>query len=333
MTLNDATTAKLHITIGIYKLFLEIAMNSSLEKFLANIEFGEAQHISNMTIIPVFLRSNGHKSYITLSQALKHNYIQITEVNEGGSVPELYLSNFSDKRIIIFEGEELRGAKQNRILNATILVDANAALKIPVSCVESGRWSYKTKHFDEADYIAPVHLRDSLKRSVSSSLMSGNKFESDQSNVWSKIEEVHHNFDTVSNTRAMADSFEFKRPEIEDFLSRIQVLEYQKGVVYAFNGKIKGIDFVSSRRIFKEYSQKLFRGIAMDAIMLRRHDKGNKFDIQMLQELKKMVFESKATVHKSVGLGDDLRFGDSLINGSALIHEKAVVYMSAYFSN
>jgi hypothetical protein len=264
---------------------------------------------------------------------LKQNYIQITEINEGGSVPELYLSNFSDKRIIIFEGEELRGAKQNRILNSTILVEANAALKIPVSCVESGRWSYKTKHFDEADYIAPVHLRENLKKSVSQNLESFKIFKSDQSLVWNDIERVHHDLDTESSTRAMADSFEKKRPEIDDYLSKLQIHEYQKGVVYAFNGKVKGIDFVSSRRIFKEYSQKLFRGIAMDAIMLSRHDKGNKFDIQMLQELKKLVFESKATLHKSVGLGDDLRFGDSIINGSALIHDKAVVYMSAYLSN
>jgi len=308
-------------------------MKSSLEKFLANIEFGEAQHISNMTIIPVFLRSNGHKSYITLSQALKHNYIQITEVNEGGSVPELYLSNFSDKRIIIFEGEELRGAKQNRILNATILVDANAALKIPVSCVERGRWSYKTKHFSEADYIAPSHIRENLKKSVSANLLRKEGYISDQSGVWNDIEQVHHSFKTISDTRAMSDSFESKRIEIDDHLSKIQIHEYQKGVVYAFNGKIKGMDFVSSRRIFKEYSQKLFRGIAMDALMLSKQDKGAKFDIQMLQELRKQVFECNATVHKSVGLGDDLRFSDSIISGSALVHEKGIVYMSAYFSN
>jgi hypothetical protein len=71
----------------------------------------------------------------------------------------------------------------------------------------------------------------------------------------------------------------------------------------------------------------------MDAIMFTRHNKGIKFDMQMLQDLKKRVFECKATQHKSIGLGEDFRFSDSDINGSALLHERGVVYMSAYLSD
>ena len=43
----------------------------------------------------------------------------ITEVSEGGSVPELRVVNKGDARILVLDGEELRGAKQNRVLNTT----------------------------------------------------------------------------------------------------------------------------------------------------------------------------------------------------------------------
>ena len=48
------------------------------------------------------------------------------------------------------DGEELLGAKQNRIVNLTILVAANSELTIPVSCVEAGRWRARSRAFTSA---------------------------------------------------------------------------------------------------------------------------------------------------------------------------------------
>ena len=59
---------------------------------------------------------------------------------KGGSVPDLLVENRGDVRVLFLEGEELIGAKQNRILNTSVLVAAHTKVKIPVSCVERGRW-------------------------------------------------------------------------------------------------------------------------------------------------------------------------------------------------
>jgi hypothetical protein len=63
------------------------------------------------------------------------------EVSRGGSVPELKVVNKSDRMLLILDGEGLVGAKQNRIVNTTILIAGNTTTVIPVSCVEQGRWS------------------------------------------------------------------------------------------------------------------------------------------------------------------------------------------------
>jgi len=47
----------------------------------------------------------------------------------------------------IIDVQELVGAKQNRILNTDVLVPAKSTRDVPVSCVERGRWGYKSRHF------------------------------------------------------------------------------------------------------------------------------------------------------------------------------------------
>ena len=51
----------------------------------------------------------------------------------------------------MLDGEELIGAKQNRILNTTVLVAAHTEVTIPVSCVEQGRWGYRGRQFRPGD--------------------------------------------------------------------------------------------------------------------------------------------------------------------------------------
>jgi len=71
-------------------------------------------------------------------------------VFEAGSVPELLVKNLAPSPVLILDGEELIGAKQNRIVNLTILVAAGQTLRIPVSCVEAGRRVHRSREFATA---------------------------------------------------------------------------------------------------------------------------------------------------------------------------------------
>ena len=65
----------------------------------------------------------------------------------------------STSNVLLYDGEELVGAKQNRILNVTVLVAAGATLPIPVSCVEQGRWTRARVDFDAGGHVSHAHLR------------------------------------------------------------------------------------------------------------------------------------------------------------------------------
>jgi hypothetical protein len=50
----------------------------------------------------------------------------ITEVDEEGPVPDLKVANLGNLSLRLLDCEQLVGAKQNRILNMTVLVAAPA---------------------------------------------------------------------------------------------------------------------------------------------------------------------------------------------------------------
>ena len=85
--------------------------------------------------------------------------LRIRETSESGSVPELAVENPLAERVLLYDGEELVGAKQNRILNVSVLVEAKSTLTIPVSCVEQGRWRHVSPEFEGGGSISHAQLR------------------------------------------------------------------------------------------------------------------------------------------------------------------------------
>ena len=117
-------------------------MNSPVKEFLGQIKVGAKQNHKNMTLYCLLSAQEASIDFLTLDEALVREVLIITELTEGGSVPDLKVHNKSDQKVLLLDGEELVGAKQNRVLNVTILVAPQSETIIPVSCVEQGRWSY-----------------------------------------------------------------------------------------------------------------------------------------------------------------------------------------------
>ena len=118
-----------------------VAEISPIERTLGNILVGEPLRHGALTVVPMLAPM--------LAEA--GDRVQVTEVEEAGSVPNLKVANMADRPLLLLDGEELVGAKQNRILNTTVLVAARTETTIPVSCVEQGRWGYRGRQFAPGD--------------------------------------------------------------------------------------------------------------------------------------------------------------------------------------
>src|SRR5437867_2464489 len=122
--------------------------------YLSKLNLGAPQRFKNMTVIPLFSPINHSPDYLTLGEALSRNCLTVTEVSPVGSVPQLKVTNLADVAVLLLDGEELIGAKQNRILNATILLKEKSETIIPVSCTELGRWSYSSPVFSHSGHVS-----------------------------------------------------------------------------------------------------------------------------------------------------------------------------------
>ena len=134
-------------------------MDSVVNKHLGSIRIGEMKVYKNVAVFPLFSDTNMSPVYLTMKSAMEGGFLLVAEVSEGGAVPELKVINKADVAVLLLDGEELAGAKQNRVLNTTILLKKNSETLIPVSCTEQGRWAYMSPEFRESGHIISTRLR------------------------------------------------------------------------------------------------------------------------------------------------------------------------------
>jgi len=244
--------------------------------YLLGMELGAFQSFENMAVFPLRFAGNGGPEYITLKEALERGVFVVTEVSAGGSVPELMVENKGDVAVLILDGEELAGAKQNRVLNTTILVGPKSVTKVPVSCTEHGRWSYVSDRFQESGNVMNLALREINVKGVHASLKVGRAFHGDQGAVWDGIAKMHEDAKVVMKTGAMRDVFEAKRAVLEDYLKSFKLEPGPKGALVLIGGKVAGLDFVSREQAYGVLHAKLVRSYAMEAMLAAERAKVGK---------------------------------------------------------
>ena len=302
-------------------------MKQVVKDYIGGIRAGEMQVHKNLAIVPLFMNGNGGPSYITLREALEGGAFTVTEVSLGGSVPELKVINKGDIPVLLLDGEELSGAKQNRVLNTTVLIAAMSETNIPVSCTEQGRWSYTSSEFGDSDVILSYNLKREKARSVTRNVRESGSFRSDQGQVWDNIAAMAADAHVDSRTGAMRDIYVSKETEIDEYLDAIRLMPSQKGMAVIINGILMGFDILSSDAAYAKLHKKLLKSCAIEALA---EGKARECSPDLMEGFLKEITTCKETAHPSVGLGTDHRFEGKEKVGSALVHEEKVIHMAFF---
>ena len=305
-----------------------VRANKTLKPYLGDLIVQNPIGHLNLTLVPVEGDGDEHQEYLLSSEALERGLLTITEVGEEGSVPELKVKSTSEMMILLLDGEELVGAKQNRIVNTTILLPAKADMTIPVSCVEQGRWHDISKLFQSGN-CAPPLLRAIKSKSVIHSMRSSGRFTSDQSKVWEEILSSAESVGVSSPTMAMRDVVEQRRDSIDAYVDALNYPEGSQGVVVAINGKFVALDVFDNASTLSTVWKRLITGYAVDAMTYRKE--GNQvFNAQSAKSLLYLFLDIECEIFPSIGIGEEWRFETDEFLGQALLANERCIHLAVF---
>jgi ARG/rhodanese/phosphatase superfamily protein len=305
-------------------------MEEILKNYLNQIKIGGKQVYKNLALFPLLSNLAISLEYLTLDEALAGGLIEVTEKDLGGAVPELQVVNKSPQMVLILDGEELVGAKQNRVVNTTILIKGETTLVIPVSCVEQGRWAYTNPRFESQERHMSANLRANKAVQVHQNLRSFVGFKSNQREIWNDIEEKANRMEARSPSMAMSRIYELNSASLEEYSRNFRPIEGQVGAFFLIDGKVVGLDSFGKPETFSKVFKKLLESYALDAIDQYNPQKEIKVHKSQVTDLLKSAQSAQIESRPSVGLGTDLRLEARKLTGFALATEDQILHLAVF---
>lgn len=326
-------------------------IQATIDRFLSGVRLGAAQHCRRVSTFPLFAENGEGPVYLTLGEALAGQLLEVQELHEGGSVPQLAAVNAADVPVLILDGEELVGAKQNRSLNATVLLAPRSKTVIPVSCTEAGRWRFTSRRFADSGEMVPHAVRARKMRTVSLSLKDGRHYASDQGEVWCSIDEVASSLGRRSATSSMRDVLEQERATLDEFAAAFPLCEGQRGLLVAVDGKFVSLDWVSRPEAWARLHGRVVRSHALHGHGAPESDRAGSNaavpntagpgagvpaaagpsatvpDDEAAAAFLKRAASAGLEARPSVGLGTDVRLEGKELLGAGLVCDEAVVHL------
>ena len=299
----------------------------SIRLLLKGIRVADPIHSEELHVFGLSWEQARPVDYLTLDQALADEVTAISEVSEGGSVPRLLVINRSDRSVLLMAGEQLIGAKQNRVVNTSVMVGARTEFPVPVTCVEQGRWSYRSRGFRTSGTSSHHALRVMMTKHVHASYKTFGQADSDQGAVWREVARKLRHFEHRSPSGALHDAYESVEARLKRFHDDLTPGESWSGALFCFGDSIVGADLFDKPSTLRLLWPKLVRAYAFDSLEGERHGTVERSAVEeWLSGLSRTAVDS----FPSEGIGTDVRLeGDRLV-GAMLLVDEAPVHVQAF---
>jgi hypothetical protein len=301
-----------------------------IKDILLALEMGSGLSHENLSMFPLFGGAAPGLAYFSLDEALGRRLLEVTEVSDRGDVPNLKVTNKGEMPILILAGEEVVGAKQNRLVNATFLLAGLTSIVMPVSCVEQGRWHYKGKKFQSEKRMSSPQLRTRVEQDVRYAVREGRGFRADQGGVWEEISNKMSRMEVQSDTMAIADLYTSYDDRLRQYTESFRQDERQQGLIMGINGRVAGLELFDSPGSLAKYFDKVLASYALDAIDLKEGARPTNGLEDRARAWIAELMEVPVHTHASLGLGYDIRLDAEHTAGSGLLHDNSVLYLSAF---
>jgi len=293
-----------------------------------NLNFNVSEPVEKNNITAFFLSSieKNNNKYLSFSEAIAKNQVQISEVNKKGLVTKLSVSNKSSDNIIILNGELIIGSqiRQDRIVDNTVLIPGYATVLINTFCGEQYRWSPKLSN----KISTPESLYFSSGRANNAA--DTNTKLSKQCRIWSEISEKISDFNVKSFTNSVDQIYKKKKVNVEEIVNFFKIPSEAVGVVLGINNQLVNIDIFSNNCMLQIYLPKIIRSIALDSFkkIIKRSYLKKKDVHRFLRQIHQANKQKRQVVEGA--LGEELQFNSESVAGSILYHKEQTVHFSAF---
>ena len=293
-----------------------------------NLNFNVSEPVEKNNITTFFLSSieKNNNKYLSFSEAIAKNQVQISEVNKEGLLTKLSVSNKSSDNIIILNGELIIGTqiRQDRIVDSTVLIPGYATVLINTFCGEQYRWSPRLSNkisTSESLYFSSGRANNAAD--INTKL-------SKQCRIWSEISEKISDFNVKSFTNSVDQIYKKKKVNVEEIVNFFKIPSEAVGVALGINHQLVNIDIFSNNCMLQIYLPKIIRSIALDSFKkISKKSYLKKKDVhRFLRQIHQANKQKRKVVEGT--LGEELQFNSESVAGSILYHKEQTVHFSAF---
>ncbi|MBI4833236.1 MAG: hypothetical protein HY811_00220 [Planctomycetes bacterium] len=232
------------------------------------LSFSAPHTYKNMTLFVISRTTPELKppaDYITLAEGLETKKVVLSEL-ENASVQTLQLENLSDKPLFIQVGDVVKGGKQDRTIQASLVIPAHSGkVDVPSLCVEESRWSGNAQFGSSANIAADKNMKLAIQVGA-------------QSEVWANVAEYKEKARQITGeSNSKTSSF---NEEMDNEKMKQARAEYEKefgklleqypdaiGVAYVLNGEINSVDLFLSNKLLKKAYPKMLNAFASESVV------------------------------------------------------------------
>jgi hypothetical protein len=223
-----------------------------------------------LTVFPLLAPGCDTLPLILMADALAAGTFRVTELG-GGSVPELATLNEGESDVLLLDGEQLIGARQNRTTSRSMILGARSRTTIPVSCMEQGRWHAVGEAFHAAEGCSPPRVRRHARRTEARHAATGRPAGAEvlreaQGEVWSEIASKVSMLRTAAPSGALDDVYAARAHDLEAALAAFPPVRDQVGIL-AFHGAGRlGCDVIGCADLWSRLHRRVLSGYVMDVL-------------------------------------------------------------------
>ena len=220
----------------------------------------QVQQIGNISLVQFETLEGEGMAFLPAAPAMDKGDLVVREVRQEGSVNTLLAINPTVNYYLLTDMDLLKGARQNRVVNRSILVAPHSKQEIEVSCVERSRWSYDSPTFKPGPEVMDTRMRaakaDSLRMEKEGYELHSRSAESTQSKIWSLIrdEMITHNF--LNETEDYTSILDHKK-EGSHAKQKFIFESECNGMALYDDRKLISFDVFGNREVYEYYFGKL----------------------------------------------------------------------------